>query len=405
MNTFIDKWCLAAEVSLVRDPAAASREAEKAAADLKRRLAESHAVQRIASNPLLVTILCVVHRFLGRKIPEHRVTLYEKCTDALLYEWDRAKFEDGAAIGQLDAVAKRRLLMGVARRVHEEHAAEIAEREVVEHFAETLPDLGRPAAEAKAIVEEIRDRSGLLVERRPGFFAFSHLTFQEYFCALDYVRTKSFGELVDHCSEPWWHEVIVLAAGAPGGGGGAIARRLLAHRNLEATFLAAQCLETETDMPSPLRREIEAAIQEMIPPRDPHTMTRLGKLGILAAPNLAMSLPLQTDPRDRQRVLFALEDIDYDPAIPAIVRCASDSDKLVALQATFILARKAGSSYVAMAALREVSPTLPENVVRHVRDHFVRNELSTPEVLAVLDDALKTKRSAAPSPAPAKGTA
>jgi hypothetical protein len=41
---------------------------------------------------------------------------YEKCTDALLYEWDRGKFDEGAAIGFLDARAKRTLLMGIARK-------------------------------------------------------------------------------------------------------------------------------------------------------------------------------------------------------------------------------------------------------------------------------------------------
>jgi hypothetical protein len=58
----------------------------------------------------LVTILCVVHRFLGHRIPEHRVTLYEKCADALLYEWDRSKFGYAALVGELDALAKRKLL-------------------------------------------------------------------------------------------------------------------------------------------------------------------------------------------------------------------------------------------------------------------------------------------------------
>ncbi|HSK75358.1 MAG TPA: NACHT domain-containing protein, partial [Thermoanaerobaculia bacterium] len=120
VDEYIDKWCLAAERSIRRDLAEAGKEAEKAAKDLKWRLSQSHSVQKIAVNPLLVTILCVVHRFLGRTIPEHRVTLYEKCTDALLYEWDRAKFEEGAAIGYLDAPLKRRLLAGVARKIHQE---------------------------------------------------------------------------------------------------------------------------------------------------------------------------------------------------------------------------------------------------------------------------------------------
>jgi len=93
VNEFIDKWCFAAERSARSDSTEAGKQASAAAKDLKSRIARSRPVQRIAVNPLLATILCVVHRFLGRTIPEHRVTLYEKCTDALLYEWDRAKFQ------------------------------------------------------------------------------------------------------------------------------------------------------------------------------------------------------------------------------------------------------------------------------------------------------------------------
>ena len=51
-------------------------------------------------------------------------------------------------------------------------------------FEQALPDLGHKASNAKQLVEEIRDRSGMLVERRPGFFAFSHLVFQDYLTVL-----------------------------------------------------------------------------------------------------------------------------------------------------------------------------------------------------------------------------
>ena len=54
------------------------------------------AAERLVETPLLATMLCVVHRFLVHCIPEHRVTLYAKCTDALLYEWDRSKFGHAA---------------------------------------------------------------------------------------------------------------------------------------------------------------------------------------------------------------------------------------------------------------------------------------------------------------------
>lgn len=371
VDAFIEKWCRAAERSVRKDFAEADREAELAAVDLKLRLSQSHSVQRIAVNPLLVAILCVVHRFLGRSIPEHRVTLYEKCTDALLYEWDRAKFQDGAAIGALDAPAKRRLLMGVARKVHSEHSAELLEQAVVAHFAETLPDLGRPATDAKRIVEEICDRSGLLVERRPGFFAFSHLTFQEYLCALDMVRTKDLEELTGHFDEPWWHEVIVLAAGVPGTSAEEIAKSLLAKKSPAAVFLAAQCLETSADMPLKMRDKIQRALQQLIPPREPEDAVRLRRLGLVAAPALVRAL--DTWPEKTLEILLALQNIDYEPAISAIARCTENKQTAqivfdltvpeewapsIAVFAAYILALKARQSDIAKKALENSAERL-----------------------------------------------
>jgi hypothetical protein len=410
VDTFIDKWCLAAETSVHHDPAAAEKKARAAATDLKSRLEASYPVQRIATNPLLVTILCVVHRFLGHSIPEHRVTLYEKCTDALLYEWDRAKFEEGAAIGLLDAYLKRRLLMGVARRVHEEHAAEIPEKEVIHHFTATLPNLGRPASDAKKIIAEIRDRSGLLVEKRPGFFAFSHLTFQEYLCSLDYARTKSFDELVKHFNETWWQEVIVLAAGVPGGGNGAIPRRLLAQKHLTATLLAAQCLETETDMPLKVRDEIERALNKIVPPKNFDHALSLQKLGILAAPVLAKSLRIQ-DRLRRSWTLFTFLDIDYDPALPAIVHCSSDEQpspfyldntaSSVGGFATFVLAQKASESESARIALKEAAQRTPMQDLTGL----AQNPKLGKEVLAILASAFRARSQETSAPKRAKSTA
>jgi len=134
VDNFIGRWCLAAELSVSNDSQTAERRAQEAATDLKQRLDRSRPIQRLVETPLLATILCVVHRFLGPRIPEHRVALHEKCTDALLYEWDRSKFGHAALVGELDALAKRKLLSGLARQMHDGKQAEVPEVEVLGHF-------------------------------------------------------------------------------------------------------------------------------------------------------------------------------------------------------------------------------------------------------------------------------
>jgi len=277
----------------------------------------TRAVQRIVLNPLLCTIVCIVHRFLGQTIPEHRVTLYNRCTDALLYEWDRAKFPEGSAVGKLDAQQKRVLLRGIACRMHEAHVAEIPRADVEAQFAEVLPSLGRPANEASQIVDEIRDRSGLLVERREGYFGFSHLTFQEYFAAIGFVAAKRGMELVEYADDPWWEEVIVLSAGVSHAEPARLILGLLQGVSPRATFLAAAALETATDVPVEVRNKVEARVAALVPPRAFLDAERLIRIGPLVTPYLIAAL---STARGDERFLaaYVLARLDYEPATAAL---------------------------------------------------------------------------------------
>jgi len=319
---FIDKWCRAAEISAQPNSADAIRVADAAAADLKFRVARSRPVQRIAVNPLLITIVCVVHRYLGRTIPEHRVTLYQKCTDALLYEWDRAKFAKDAAVGDLDANQKSALLRSVASALHEQHAAEIPESDVVRHFAATLPQLGKREEDALRIVREIRDRSGLLVERRPGAFAFSHLTFQEYLTALDYAPRSE--QLLRRLDDPWWHEVIALAAGVTGCDAVKIISAILERKDREAVILAAKCLETAISVPLSLRARVEAAVEGILP-AGPQDWQGLLEIGLTVAPILARRLR-GYDANGKWCSFQFFQSFEYEPIIPILIDVASDDE-------------------------------------------------------------------------------
>jgi len=362
VDSFIDKWCLAAELSVSNDPQVAERQGEEAATDLKQRLGRSRPIQRLVETPLLATILCVVHRFLGHRIPEHRVTLYERCTDALLYEWDRSKFGHATLVGELDALVKRQLLSGLARKMHERKQAEVPEAEVLAHIAQALPDLGHKPTGAQQIVAEIRDRSGVLVERRPGFFAFSHLLFQEYLTALTFVP-QTYKELVNNCADPWWHEVIVLTAGTQSADAGRLASELLRKKGPAATFLAAQCLETAVQMPLEVREEIEKRLAQFVPPKTENEAEKLVELGALAAPALTKALGEELNEDEALWTLGALAFIDYEPAISVLARFITDFDcrgsaRHIQGAAMFALAHKGLSSRLAKATYIALVPKL-----------------------------------------------
>lgn len=331
VDQFIDQWCLAAEVSVQKDSgrARAEEDARKASEDLKARVRSSRAVERLAETPLLCSVLCIVHRFMGQRIPERRAALYEVTTNVLLYEWDRAKFPEGSAVGKLDAQEKRILLGHLARSMHEARVAELSADQVIKKIGERLPNLGRPKEDARTIVEEIRDRSGVLVERTPGAFAFSHLTFQEYLTALDVVRTRDYGFLLSNHKDKWWHEVIALAAGIPGADAALIINNLLQLRGETlgiGTILAASCTETSIDLPPSTREIVERRIGELISSENTKNRDQLAILGHIAEPILLKRLT-QSSSEDKAKIIRALAIIGHESSVLPISQLLTDPSK------------------------------------------------------------------------------
>jgi predicted NACHT family NTPase len=80
-------------------------------------------------------------------------------------------------------------------------------------FADVLDEPDRAAR----LLEHIRYRTGLLLERRPGIFALAHLTFQEYLAARAILDGNRRGiepeHLIAECADPRWKEVIALYCG------------------------------------------------------------------------------------------------------------------------------------------------------------------------------------------------
>jgi len=327
VDEFVDKWCRAAEESLNRDAREAEAKAKSAAKDLKERIPRSRPIQRLAETPLVASIVCTVHRFLGQRIPEHRVSLYEKCTDVLLYEWDKAKLSAGSLVGDLTAPQKRVLLAGLARQMHEDKRAECPDNDVRDHFAAKLPGLGYRSADAARIVEEIRDRSGMLVERRPGFFAFSHLTFQEYLTAFDFAQTPQARwcrKLLSRYKDPWWQEVIVLTAGMPSVDAGELISALLAKGDV-GVFLAAHCLETAIEVPLTIREQVERELAKRLPPQDFDAAMQFVRLGPLVIPILTRTLSSRTFSADEAMwTVLLLRVSGHEPAVAALVRFVED---------------------------------------------------------------------------------
>lgn len=190
-------------------------------------------VRALARNPLLLTIITLVH-YSESELPPERVRLYDICVNTLLGVWDERK----GVLGDERMVPLRRYRRWLVERLaFELHVrgdqpgrmqmikAGDLERLLMRFLMEKrqldLEDDDSAAREiAQAFIQLIRTRTGLLIDRGNGVFAFSHLTFQEYLTACDIEnRCMHGGEqalwntIQTHVRDPHWREVILLLLG------------------------------------------------------------------------------------------------------------------------------------------------------------------------------------------------
>ncbi|WP_445633311.1 hypothetical protein NSTC745_04960 [Nostoc sp. DSM 114161] len=157
----------------------------------------------------MLSAICLVNYFEGGRLPEDRALLYRLCVEGLLHNWDQR----GGIHSEFGFDEKLRTCREVALAMQTEDRAEYNAVQVQEILATVLGDSERAAR----LLEHIRYRTGLLLERRPGIFGFAHLTFQEYLAARAVHEGNQLGvdkeQLVQEHNDSRWKEVIALYSG------------------------------------------------------------------------------------------------------------------------------------------------------------------------------------------------
>ncbi|MBD1920858.1 NACHT domain-containing NTPase [Microcoleus sp. FACHB-831] len=188
-------------------------------------LKDNEPIQELATNPLLLTLLCLVFEESG-DFPANRSELYKEGLDALLKKWDanRGIYRD-QVYKKLSVQRKEELLSKIALTTFEGgeyfFKQKVAEQYITDYIR-NLPDANTdPEAlqiDSELVLRSIEYQHGLLVERAKRIYSFSHLTFHEYFTAREIVVVKQSSEdalqnLVSHITDKRWREVFLLAVG------------------------------------------------------------------------------------------------------------------------------------------------------------------------------------------------
>lgn len=190
------------------------------------KLEENEPIFELATNPLLLTLLCLVF---GESFdfPANRSELYKEGLDVLLKKWDaKRNIQRDVVYKNLSLRRKEDLLSRIALKTFA-NKDYFFKRNVIEgyiaDFIYNLPDARTKPEElefdSEAVLKSIQSQHGLLIERAKGIYSFSHLTFQEYFTAREIVEKQnnsSLHNLIENITDKRWREVFLLTVGMLG---------------------------------------------------------------------------------------------------------------------------------------------------------------------------------------------
>jgi HEAT repeats/NACHT domain/HEAT repeat len=247
------------------------------AKDLIEVIAGNDSVKRLASNPLLLTVIALIHR--RAKLPDERVKLYQLAAETLADQWMTERRVIPEAWDAQETI--RDLLPAIAWHMHcATSSGLIGEQKLHKLLVETMrrlqPRLTENEANARAsqFCRNVAEFSGIFLERGldqegQSLYGFLHLTFEEYFAAVrlcELWERKGNEVLKPLMHDSRWNEIVLLAAGRFGDTSQYQATRFVRailesddeyedvlHRDL---FLAARCLGDSVRVDRELRGEI-----------------------------------------------------------------------------------------------------------------------------------------------------
>lgn len=191
--------------------AQSQQEAQTAADDLKRQLFANQALNELAKNPLLVTIIAATHEVL-ESLPKERISLYRKILYLLL---ENRPIRRATRLTIANAEDNQIVLQKLALQLVEQRETQFTPQQaspwIETRLSEYSPD---STLTPDKFLREIQTIAGLLAggTEDGGLYQFTHKTFQEYLAAVELQQQGQEQLLIEQFYNPDWEEVICFYA-------------------------------------------------------------------------------------------------------------------------------------------------------------------------------------------------
>lgn len=187
----------------------------KSVEQLMQTLHDRPRLMALARSPLLLTIIAYLYMDTAFVLPNSRTEFYRKATDILLEDEWHKEFKHVTK-----ATDRRLVLQHLALHIQDANLRQGQDRlslerlELLAHVREALLKLNITPENATAVLDELVERSGLLLELDGGErYQFAHPTLQEYFAATA-LRNDAQGLLKRFKTDPdAWREPVKLWCG------------------------------------------------------------------------------------------------------------------------------------------------------------------------------------------------
>lgn len=273
VDVFIDQWFKSMAYSTANDYERA--EIINDAIGLKNILSYRPVLSKLATNPLLCSMICALYRERHGSLPNERLKLYQECIEMLIRGRDESRkiktYDDYPRLSySQNLVLIQNFAYWLLLNGYSDTETEQADR----HFEHKLPFMDLTNINGQRVRKFFVERTGLLKETVLGRVEFAHRTFQEYLASKAIINVNDIGLLIKNSSDDQWREVVILSVGeARPHEKEKILRGIINkarfrsfYENRQQALLALACLETCVELDPKVRDYVIQTAAKCFPP-------------------------------------------------------------------------------------------------------------------------------------------